>query len=103
MANGNDIDKYLFYDDYHIFPDGAWAELVDEVCLPLQCSILRRICIMSRHVLSCHVRSCHMMSRYVMSRTVTCLMLGATHHTIAASLSSPLLFRNLRVSCAVHS
>ena len=30
-------------------------------------------------------------------------MLGATHHTIAASLSSPLLFRNFRVSCAVRS
>ena len=48
---------------------------------------------MSCHVISCHVRSCD----------VTCLMLGATHHTIAASLSSPLLFRNFRVSCAVRS
>ena len=59
MANGNGIDKDLFYDDDHILPDGAWAELVDEVCLPLQCSILRRICIMSRHVLSCHVMLGH--------------------------------------------
>ena len=51
-------DKYLFDDDYHILPDGARAELVDEICLSLQCSILRRNCIMSRHAMSCHVMRC---------------------------------------------
>ena len=65
-SNDNDKDnyndKYLFDDNYHILPDGARAELVDEICLSLQCSILWRNCIMSQHVMSCHVMSRHVMS-----------------------------------------
>ena len=52
-------DKYLFDDDYHILPDGARAELVDEICLSLQCSILRRTYVTPCHVMSRHDMSCH--------------------------------------------